>query len=192
MKVYQFFFLVAFFSVGQLIGQSNYQIKGSKVTIKGTSNLHDWETEVTKTTAKGAIDINGGAIESISNLTVEMEVSSIKSSKGNAMDKRTYAALKQDQHPKITFKLTNVSSIQKSGAGFTIKAKGNLTIAGATQPVDLIVTGKTLANGDVQFSGSKALKMTSFKVDPPTALLGTMKTGDDVTVDFSVTLSPAN
>jgi hypothetical protein len=32
--------------------------------------------------------------------------------------------------------------------------------------------------------------MTDFGIDPPTALLGTLKTRDEVTVYFDVTVSP--
>jgi hypothetical protein len=31
--------------------------------------------------------------------------------------------------------------------------------------------------------------MTDFKIDPPTALMGTMKTGDEITISFNVKLA---
>jgi hypothetical protein len=34
--------------------------------------------------------------------------------------------------------------------------------------------------------------MTTFGISPPTAMMGTMKTGDDIKVNFKVTLAPAN
>jgi hypothetical protein len=40
----------------------------------------------------------------------------------------------------------------------------------------------------MQISGSKKLKMTEFDMVPPTALMGTIKTGDEVTVTFNLNL----
>ena len=36
--------------------------------------------------------------------------------------------------------------------------------------------------------GEKSIKMTSYGVEPPTALLGTIKTGDDLTIKFNIKL----
>lgn len=105
------------------------------------------------------------------------------------MDNKTWEALKSETHPTITYQLASVKSIEKTAAGYQIKASGKLTIAGETRTVDMTVDAKVLADGSVQFSGSKSLKMTEFNMTPPTALLGTLKTGDEVTIVFNVTLA---
>jgi polyisoprenoid-binding protein YceI len=104
------------------------------------------------------------------------------------MDKKTWSSLKKDDFPTIKYTLTKVNSLTKSGDNYEIKTTGNLTIAGETRAIDITVKGK-VAGTDIQFEGSKALKMTDFKIDPPTALMGTMKTGNDITVKFLVKLS---
>ena len=43
-----------------------------------------------------------------------------------------------------------------------------------------------VTQGKVQFTGSYTLKMTDFSVKPPTAMFGTIKTGDEITVKFNV------
>ena len=45
-----------------------------------------------------------------------------------------------------------------------------------------------LNSGDVEISGSKKLKMTDYNIDPPTALMGTMTTGDEVEIEFRIVL----
>jgi len=45
-----------------------------------------------------------------------------------------------------------------------------------------------LPNGDIEFSGTKKLRMTDYKVDPPTAMLGALTTGDEVILQFKVVL----
>jgi hypothetical protein len=42
-----------------------------------------------------------------------------------------------------------------------------------------------VTNNNVTFTGKKTIKMTEFEVEPPTALLGTIKTGDEVTISFN-------
>jgi len=65
---------------------------------------------------------------------------------------------------------------------------GNLTIGGTTQPIVLIVKATILPNGEVQIRGGQKIKMTSFKLSPPTAMFGALKTGDDVVVTYTLIL----
>jgi hypothetical protein len=46
-----------------------------------------------------------------------------------------------------------------------------------------------LANGDVQIIGSRKLNMKDFNMVPPTAMMGTIKVGEEVTVNFNLTLT---
>jgi hypothetical protein len=48
---------------------------------------------------------------------------------------------------------------------------------------------KTISDHDIKFSGSYTLKMTDFKMSPPTAMMGTIKVGNEVTIKFDLTLS---
>ncbi len=164
-----------------------YQSKGHKVSVSGTSTLHDWECPANKLYSKGDLTINNGDLQAVNSLWVEVEVKSIKSEK-EAMDEKIYEALKADNAPKITFQLLKTKSIEKKGSEWVITANGTLTVAGNAQNVDLQVTAKIMPNGEVHFQGSKKMKMTTFKVDPPTAMWGVIKSGDDITVSFEMTM----
>ena len=170
-----------------LTAQSVYEIKASTVTVAGTSSLHDWSSPATQVKAKGSLTVTNGKLTAIPNLTVTIPVRGIKSTKGKVMDNKTYEALKADQHPNITFQLASITSID---AG-TVKAKGKLTIAGVTKTVDLSVKYTVLANGDLRFEGTKEVLMSDYNMEAPTALMGTIKTGNAVTVKFNVTMEPA-
>jgi polyisoprenoid-binding protein YceI len=66
------------------------------------------------------------------------------------------------------------------------KPRGNLTISGVTKQVQL--TFKATVDGTkVTLTGETELKMTTYNVEPPTALLGTVKTGDALTIKYKVT-----
>lgn len=168
--------------------QAQYEIKDKQMAIHGSSNLHDWESKVNTIRASGDIQVEAGVLKGIKSLNVEIPVTSIKSPKGSIMDKKTYDALKSDKHPNISFKLTKLNLLNKSGDGYAINATGNLTVAGVTKSTEITVTGKVTGDGSVKFEGSKKMKMTDFGIQPPTALMGTMKTGDDITIKFAVTL----
>lgn len=177
--------LGVFFCLSYASSQSTYEITSSQLFIEGTSNVHDWKSEATKIKASGDIVLEASTLKSIKNLTVDIAVGGIKSTKGSMMDKKTWNALLKDTHPSITYTLTKVNSLTKSGDNYDIKTTGNLTIAGETRVVEITVKGKVTGN-EIQFEGSKKLKMTDFKIDPPTALMGAMKTGDDITIVFNV------
>jgi hypothetical protein len=44
-------------------------------------------------------------------------------------------------------------------------------------------------DGTIQFEGSKTINMTEFGMVPPTAMFGSLKTGEEITVNFKVTLA---
>lgn len=170
------------------MGQSNVRVTAYSMTIKGSSNLHPWESKVNEVRANGSVMLDKGVLKSIQSLYVEIPVKTIKSAKGSIMDNKTYEALRADNYPNIAYKLDKVTGLSKSGDGYDIYAAGYLTIAGTTNKVDLFVRGRMGADGSLAFSGSKKLKMTDYKVKPPTALMGTLTTGDEVEIVFQVTL----
>jgi polyisoprenoid-binding protein YceI len=186
-----FFLIVAFGMLQWVSAQTAYEITSSKMTIAGTSNLHDWESNVSKVQATADLTLDGNLLKAINSLSVTIPVNGIKSSKGSAMDKRTYSALKSDQHANITYKLGSVSALEKSGNDYKIKTSGSLTVAGVTRTISMDVKGKVLQDGSLQFEGSRSILMTEYGIDPPTALMGTMKTGNEVTISFSVKMTPA-
>ena len=171
------------------VGQTSFTIQNSMISIEGTSNVHDWVSEVTQVKATGELLIDKQELKAIHKVKIEIPVKGIKSSKGSIMDGKTYKALQWEAFPNIVYELKEVVALDHNKEGYTVNTVGNLTIAGTTKPINLEVKGKILANGSIQFTGAKQILMTNFNIDPPTALLGTLKTGDEVTVKFDLTLT---
>lgn len=168
--------------------QTAYSVKEYKITVQGSSTLHEWESDVTKAEANATITLQSNQLTDIKNVTVKIPVTSIKSTKGKMMDSKTYEAFNADKNPSIQYKLTS-AKITTNGAGYTLVANGTLTMAGTSKPIELTAKGKVLANGDVQITGSKKLNMKDFNMEPPTAMMGTIKVGEEVTVNFNLTLT---
>ena len=173
--------LIIFLSTVVVIAQSSFEIaSNSSMSILGTSNLHDWESDVCKLIGNASIYLIDHQIENIENLSFTIPVESIES--GNyIMNGKTYVALKHKEHPNIKYQLTQFE-IEN---GKVIKSKGLLTVAGVTKELDFPVKC-AVTNKDVNVTGAITFKMTDFNVSPPTALLGTLKTGDEVTISFSI------
>lgn len=175
----------------QATSQTNYSFESGKMTIAGTSTLHDWVSDVTQINFTGKVSAADASLASIKNVNLSIPVEGIKSTKGKTMDKKTWGALMSEEHPNIECNLTKFD-IKKNDDQFKITANGDLTIAGTNKPLTLTFNAKFTEDGNLQFTGRKALKMTDFNVDPPKALLGTLKTGDDITIEFTVLMKPTD
>ena len=180
-------FLTVIFSAQIVSGQTFNIDKGaSKVIVEGTSNIHDWE--VTSNDFQGNLhaELSDGQLVQIDQLEFAVVAESLKSGK-SGMDKNTYKALRTDSNKRITYQLQKVNNIDcVSNNSCKVTTTGFLSIAGTKKQVDLVFDAKV--TGDkIVFTGEKKLKMTDFKVDPPTAMFGTITTGDEVNVKFNIT-----
>lgn len=155
---------------------------GSLVRVEGTSTLHDWKMEgstIQGQIAAPAPDQWNGEAKAV----VTIPVTSIKSDKAK-MDRLMADALKAKAHPEIRFELLDATPAPAGGESYVMKTRGKLTIAGVTREIDLDVRVEPAQGGRYALSGQVPIKMTAFGIKPPTAMLNTIKTADDVTVTF--------
>ena len=158
----------------------------SKLIVAGTSNLHDWTIEAKAMSGKANVILEAGSLKALKNLDFALEVDQLKSGK-SGMDKNTFKALKSPANKNITFKLVKVIKIAiGSDNTFTVETQGDITIAGVTKRINQNFSVKLMGK-KIVFSGTQKIDMTLYGVSPPTALLGTIKTGKEVAVDFKVT-----
>lgn len=156
--------------------------KTFNMVIAGTTNVHDFESKVTQ--VSGEIMLNGP--KEVQSMVINIPVKSIKG-KEKLMDTKTYETFNADKHPHITFKMTELVSLQVSGDKIDVVVAGNLTMAGVTRKVSLKASGLNDKNGNYKFKGALPLKMSDFKMKAPTAMMGVMKVGDAVTLKYEAT-----
>lgn len=145
----------------------------STVTVNGTSTLHSWDMTSKEAAFTGTV--NGNKID---NVVFTIKATSLKS-KDSSLDKNAYKALDTSKYPDITF---NAVSIPASG---TSNVSGKLTIANSTKEISLPVT--VAKNGATYtLSGKVKLKMTTFGIKPPSVMMGTIKSGDEITISYNV------
>lgn len=175
--------LVLLFMVTTFVGfaQKTFTVDSkTQLTLSGTSSLHDWEMTSQVATGKVMAQTEGSKLAEIKSLLVEMPAESIKSGK-KAMDKNAYKALKTDQFKTVKFEL---KSATKNADG-TWNLNGVFTIAGTAKQVT-VKAKETNVAGLFGLDGSYSFKLTDYKITPPTALMGTVKTGDEVKINFNV------
>lgn len=181
--------LTALFVIGAAFAvnsQSRYTIDlpNSSVVVKGTSTLHDWEMKAAEFTAYAVTEAKGADA-----IVINEGMAAFKSAKllseSSGMDKKAHEALKVSKYPEIVFKVT--SPAQLGLANQKGQLKGDLTIAGVTKqvavPVSLLAQGtnKWILNATMKF------KMSDYGIAPPTALMGTVKSGDEIEMVFKLT-----
>ena len=180
--------IIAFMLNISLSAQSNFNLKDFTVTIAGTSTLHDWVSDVTKVKTTAKLNFQDDKLLEINVLEVSIPVKGIVSTKGSIMDNKTYNALKSKEHPNISFTLSSASVKPLNSNTVKVNAQGQLTIAGVSKKVSLSATGTQYSSGAIEFKGVKTLNMTHYGVAPPTAVMGTIKTGEEVTINYSIKL----
>lgn len=157
----------------------------SRLWIDGDSNVHAWTCSAPlHDFAAEAQSVDAPRVPgSLARLVTAVVIKEI-SCGDSTMDGKLREALKAGEHPRITFVLSSYEATVE-GSSAVIHAAGVLTIAGVAKTV--VLTGTANRTGDhVQGRGSVALRMTDFGVSPPTALVGVLRTHDEITIRFDV------
>jgi hypothetical protein len=154
----------------------------SYVTINGTSTLHDWEEKTLQFDCDLVLITTNNTILSIDKGQFSCNVKSIESGH-SLMNSKTYEALKANAHPELKFNLVSIEKLISNNGTFSFIATGNVSIAGKIKPVSIPISG-TIQNKTLVLKGTTHIKMPDFGIVPPEVLMGTIKTGSDVSVNF--------
>lgn len=175
--------LVGFQANGQIFTkyQSN---ETSTVSVTGTSTLHNWKEELKKFDVDFLAGESGDQTITFKNVQFNALVGNLKS-ESSLMDDKTFSALKKDKFPTVSFVSDKETTVTLNGNKFSGKVSGELSIKGATKQVIITIQG-TLDNGIVTVSGMYPISMSDYGVKPPTALFGTIKSGNDIQVHFDL------
>ncbi len=153
--------------------------KESEVKITGTSSLHDWEEFAQEFSVSGVKENS-----KITNLEVKITTASIESGHSSIMDDKTHEALKAKKYPVIVLKAEELEIVGNQN----IKGTGKLILAGQEKSVPISSTAKLIGEDTLSVTGSIDIVMSEYGIDPPTAMFGTLTTGDKVTVHYAFNL----
>lgn len=156
----------------------------SQVFVSGTSTLHNWKENLKKlscTVMTGENDSQSIILKDIRFMTL---VGNLKS-ESSLMDKKTFDALKKDKYPTISFSSKGETKLPVLENKFSGKVSGTLTIAGVKKQVLVEIKG-AIEDGKLSVSGTYPVSMSEYGIKAPTFLFGTIKSGNNVKVHFSL------
>ena len=158
------------------------------VVVKGTSTLHDWELRSETMMSEVAfITGNGEAFEALESVMFVLEKTTLESDRSR-LERMAHEEMDADNYPQITFRSDGNGDIERNGDEYRVTATGDLTISGVSRQISVEAT--CINTGDEMVcTGTRDLKMTDYDIDPPTLILGTIRTHDDVTVEFRIVYS---
>ena len=181
--------LIALFLVLPVEALDTYKAKfGSKLRLDGDSSVHKWKAESRLVGGSFTVDTAAlakpGSVEAKAD--VKIPVRQIKSGK-KKMDEVMHGekCFNVKKYPLIEFTLNSLEVKQARGSLSLCQARGSITIHGVTKPLDMSIT-IARAGSKLTVKGVKTLKMSDFKIPPPSPQLPTGKivTKDEVKITF--------
>lgn len=166
------FFVLAILSGLTLFSQESIVLKDYAVQVAGTSTIHAWTTQVNN--IKGTLKMDeSGAPQAVA---LEFEVASMESGRGATMNDKIKKALSNETHPWITFESTQIQAQDDH-----LAVTGDLNIGGVVKPVSIEVIPD-----DNQYTAKVDLTFSLFEIEPPSAMFGQIKCGDEISVSFDL------
>ncbi len=184
---------------------------GSNLTLEGSSNVKDWRCS--GATLEGRMEV-AAPLAQFNNIIDRIEdgdvarldpraasfpqpafrlrvpVESLRC--GNKhMERDMYRALRSAENPVIEFQFQELvgavhHDIDEKSYRATIS--GTLTLAGTQRKVKIPIEAVRVSRDCFRLRARLPLRMTDFRVTPPTALLGMVKAKDDLVVNFELYL----
>jgi len=140
----------------------------ARLVLEGSSNVTGWRCVST------ALNVHG--------LQLHIPVNTIRC--GNRqMERDLYRALRADHHPSIDFRFTNMNREADRAM-----IRGNASLAGTTRPIEIDAAVQRTADGRVALHARLPLRMTDFRIEPPTALFGIIKVKNELVVELDLVL----
>lgn len=162
-------------------------IKGSKLTISGTTNVKakfNCECKENFYLSKyqmSVVDNPDTAIISFKNASIVIPTKAFVC-ENDGMTEDMHKALKADEFPTIIFNVISANIPKGNIKGATILA--DLVITGNSKKITIPLTVEEAGNSQYRFLGSKDILMTDFNITPPTAMLGLIKVKNNITINF--------
>lgn len=169
-----------FFLLVTANAQTSYAIAetGNKVTVSGTSNLHDFTLVSEEVKGSADLFIENGKITGIKKVVVTLKTESLESSK-SGLKNNAMKTLQPEANPIISYIAFDMPSEGK--------ISGILNVAGYDSDQEFNYTSKQ-QNGKLIITAKGDVKFSDFQLDPPSALAGTIRAKDDLQLEIILVL----
>jgi len=163
-----------------------HKAEESAITVLGTSTFKDWALTSSQMNSEAEFELDKtGNPEHLQSLAFRLEVKSLKSGT-RGLDNNAHDALKFDKHPFISFRSISSTILEDKDGNYIVSVKGTLTIAGVSKEKNIDTVCVRNSNGSLSCTKEVKLLMTDFEVTPPVFMMGAMKTGDEITISYTM------
>ena len=154
-------------------------------TVSGTSTVRGWTCSVSGTAAvaPGSSTPAPGFADGVQSAMLTVPVADFECP-DETMTEHLMDAMKPAEFGEITFQL---DGYEASGGG--ADASGALTILGVTRPVSFPISLTPSSTG-ITIAGEVGLDMTEYGVEPPVVLLGLLRVGPEIRIQFEGLVIP--
>lgn len=107
------------------------------------------------------------------------------------MERDMYRALRSAVHPAIDFRFEKVVGGVKheiDRGTYHVTVAGVLTLAGTRRNINVVIEARRIGIDQFRLRARLPLRMTDFRITPPTALFGAIQADDALVVDFDLVL----
>lgn len=180
------------FSFAELVfGQQQvYTYHTGMIEVSGFTNNYNWKMKTDSADCRAQLTMINRQLKAINSLSLTVPVKKL-SSPNTYMDRIAHKTLKSYPFDKIYFHYVKSEILPWDDKDqYLIKASGNLTVAGVTQVIKMDLIATVINDGTITFAGTHKLKLSTYQVTPKKSLMGTLKTSDEVTVNFVVGVKP--
>lgn len=166
--------------------QIKYELlpENSEIKIEGTSTVHDWHMSADNPSSSFNAELDDTNIH-IDNLSFQLKAENILSH-NSIMDNKAHKSLKSEDHPVIKFMSLSDLTLSETENHLKTNVIGKLQIAGVTKDVQIPVETKIIEDSQLEVTGEVSLKFKDFKIKAPTALMGSIKTGESIKISFKL------
>ena len=150
-------------------------------TVSGTSTVRGWTCSVSGvavvTPGSGSSKPAPGFSSGVQTVTMTVPVKTFKCP-NDEMTQHLMEAMKPEKFPVIVYRLEKYEVGNRQ-----TQTTGTLTIMEKTQPISLPIALTASPQG-VQIEGNTRIDMTTFGVEPPVVMLGLLKVGPQIRIEF--------
>jgi hypothetical protein len=162
--------------------------EGSRLWLDGDSNLHAWKCDASEFTPELRLErpAPDASPTQVDRAVLNVPVAKLECGHGK-MNDNLRKALKAGEFPSIMFVVTGAEFFDTGTKGaLEVLAKGHLYVAGEGRDLEFQVSGTDTGDGALRIRGRVTIKMTDFGIQPPTAMMGLLKTKNEVTISFDL------
>ncbi len=177
--------------------QNNIETVVSEINsfvIEGTSTLHSWDVEANEVHIDFMVSplwfdsMENWDSDDIEQLKVTVPVRELDGGRSR-MNRDLREAMNEEKYPEIIFSWNSIEIEEtEESSNRDMKVEGTLEIAGVEREIEFSVIALLNEEGEMEVKGEVEMDMEDYGIDPPRALLGTIRTGNMVTLKFDLAI----